>query len=239
MTMKVNSIKTLSAIALGLFIQSAHAGNITDIKVSVLPNQQRVIKLQFDENAVEPSGFITATPARIALDFPSTDIKVAQSSLSFNDQLLNQIIAAQGNGHSRVLLGLSKEGQYNTEVKGNEVWVYLSEAESTNSAASAISSPVTKNTTSTVTAPVAFNIDFHKGSANSGVIEYASNYTGQPQIKRQNDRLIITLKNYALSTQDQRNLDVTDFSTPVRTVSAKRIGNDTQITIRNPRYMGI
>lgn len=142
--MKVNSIKTLSAIALGLFIQSAHAGNITDIKVSVLPNQQRVIKLQFDENAVEPSGFITATPARIALDFPSTDIKVAQSSLSFNDQLLNQIIAAQGNGHSRVLLGLSKEGQYNTEVKGNEVWVYLSEAESTNSAASAISSPVTK-----------------------------------------------------------------------------------------------
>lgn len=63
------------------------------------------------------------------------------------------------------------------------------------------------------------------------MIEYASNYTGQPQIKRQNDRLIITLKNYALSTQDQRNLDVTDFSTPVRTVSAKRIGNDTQITI--------
>ena len=44
---------------------------------------------------------------------------------------------------------------------------------------------------------------------------------------------MITLKNYPLPAQAQRNLDVTDFSTPVRTISVRRVGNDTQITLRN------
>ncbi|MCG9766795.1 hypothetical protein L1D53_25395, partial [Vibrio alginolyticus] len=76
-------------------------------------------------------------------------------------------------------------------------------------------------------------MDFRKGGQNSGLVEFSSAYTGQPQVKVQSDRLVITLKNYPLATQDQRNFDVTDFSTPVRTVTVKRIGNDTQITIRN------
>ena len=33
--------------------------------------------------------------------------------------------------------------------------------------------------------------------------------------------------------QAQRNLDVSDFSTPVRNIVLKRIGNDTQIVIKN------
>ncbi|MCG7656835.1 type IV pilus secretin PilQ [Wielerella bovis] len=237
--MKINSIKIMSAVALGLLFQAANAGSITDINVSVLPNKQRVIKFKFDSGVVEPSGFITSAPARIALDFPATDIKVSQSQLTFNDQLLKQIIAAQGSEHARVLLGLGKEGQYSTEIKGNEVWVYLSEAESTNTAevaaAQSVVSSAPKNSqsyqSSGITAP--FNIDFHKGANRSGVIEYSSNYSGQPQMRVQSDRLIILLKDYPLSVQDQRNLDVTDFSTPVRTINVRRIGNDAQIIIRS------
>lgn len=238
--MKTNLIKTLSATALGLMLQQSFAGSIVDINVSVLPNKQRVIKVRFDKDVTEPTGFITATPARIALDFANTDINLQQPNLTFNDALLNQVVAAQGNNHTRILLSLAKEGQYNTQIKGNEVWVYVSEASSTNTASvsthndSVVANQVgqTYAATNNNYASPAFNIDFHKGSQNAGVIQFASNYTDEPQVKRQNDRLVITLKNYALSTQDQRNLDVTDFSTPVRTIAVKRLGNDTQITIR-------
>lgn len=243
--MKKNGVKILSATGLGLLLQTASAGNITDINVSVLPNEQRVVKVRFDKDVTEPTGFITTTPARIALDFAGTGVNLQQPNLTFNDKLLNQIIAAQGNGHARILLGLAREGQYSTQVKGNEVWIFVGAAQSTNSATKTM--PETHNVTANLStgdhtptqsfAP-AFNIDFHKGSNDSGVIEFVSNYTGEPQIKQQSDRLVITLKNYALSTQDQRNLDVTDFSTPVRTVSVKRIGNDTQITIRNQGSWG-
>lgn len=234
-----NSVKALSAIAFGLMLQAASAGNITDINVSVLPNKQRVVKVRFDKDVVEPSGFITATPARIALDFPGTDVNLQQPNLTFNDSLLNQVVAAQGNNHARILLGLSKEGQYNTEIKGKEVWIYVSEASATNTAPAATTAA--RNTQSATYTSAAtqqahgtpnFNVDFHKGGNNSGIVTFASGYTGEPQVKRQSDRLVITLKNYALSTQDQRNLDVTDFSTPVRTIAVKRLGNDTQVTIR-------
>lgn len=241
--MKTNSIKVLSALAMGFMFQAALAGNITDINVSVLPDNQRVVKVRFDKDVVEPTGFITATPARIALDFPGTGINLQQSNLTFNDSFLNQIVAAQGNNQARILLGLGKEGQYNTQIKGNEVWIYISAAPAINTApnvAVANTTPAANHTNSTVTAPavsqqsnVAFNIDFQKGANNSGIVQFSSNYAGEPQVKRQSDRVVITLKNYPLSTQDQRNLDVTDFSTPVRTISVKRLGNDTEITIRN------
>ena len=232
--MKKNSVKVLSALVAGLLTQVAYAGSITDIKVSVLPNKQRVIKFKFNKDAVEPTGFITSSPARITLDFANTDLKVKQPTLTFNDALLNQIVTAQGEGNTRVLLGLGQEGQYNVQVKGNEVWVQLSEASSSNSApVSAVPASRSAQTQNAYSSSVPFNIDFHKGGNNSGVVEFSSNFTGEPQVRSQSDRLVITLKNYPLPAQAQRNLDVTDFSTPVRTISVRRVGNDTQITLRN------
>ena len=231
--MKKNSVKVLSALVAGLLAQVAYAGSITDIKVSVLPNKQRVIKFKFNKDAVEPTGFITSSPARITLDFANTDLKVKQPTLTFNDSLLNQIVTAEGEGNTRVLLGLGQEGQYNVQVKGNEVWVQLSEASSSNSAPVS-ATPVARTAQAQgAYSATPFNIDFHKGGNNSGVVEFASNFTGEPQVRSQSDRLVITLKNYPLPTQAQRNLDVTDFSTPVRTISVRRVGNDTQITLRN------
>ena len=232
--MKKNSVKILSALVAGLLTQVAYAGSITDIKVSVLPNKQRVIKFKFNKDAVEPTGFITSSPARITLDFANTDLKVKQPTLTFNDALLNQIVTAQGEGNTRVLLGLGQEGQYNVQVKGNEVWVQLSEASSSNSApVSAVPASRSAQTQNAYSSSVPFNIDFHKGGNNSGVVEFSSNFTGEPQVRSQSDRVVITLKNYPLPAQAQRNLDVTDFSTPVRTISVRRVGNDTQITLRN------
>jgi type IV pilus secretin pilQ len=232
--MKTNSLKKLSVFGLGLMMQAAFAGNITDVNVSVLPDQQRVIKLKFDRDPVEPSGFITSSPARIALDFRNTGVKLAQSALTFNDALLNQVVAAQNDANTRVLLGLTKDAQYNAQIRGNEVWIYVSESASTNTAATNAGVVAGARNAYVPTASASgFNIDFRKASQNAGVVEFSSAHGGQPQIKAQNDRIVVTLKNYALPTQEQRNLDVTDFSTPVKAITVKRLGNDTQIVIRN------
>lgn len=231
--MKTNAIKLLSAAALGVMFQVSNAGNIVGINASVLPNQQRVIKVKFDSGAVEPTGFVTSNPSRIALDFPATGIQLAQPSQSFNDTFLRQLAAAQGNGNARVLLTLSQDGQYNAQVKGNEVWIYVNEAPVTNTAVNRAAAPAQQSEPVYTGNSSAVNIDFKKGSNNSGIVEYSSGYPGQPKVKVQNDRLVITLKNYPLAAKDQRTFDVTDFSTPVRDVNVKRLGNDTQITIRN------
>ena len=227
--MKPNFTKIMPLMAITMGLQAAYAGNITNINVSVLPDQQRVIKVKFDRDVKQPTGFVTASPSRIALDFAGTGVQSSQNQLSFNDTLLNQIVVAQNNDNARLLLGLTKEAEYNTQIKGNEIWIYVKESGS--------NSEPTRATTSTTTASQQFSgdfgLDFHKGANRSGVVEFRAGTDTEPKVKVQSDRVVLTLKNYQISTQDQKNLDVTDFSTPVRTIAARRIGNDTEITVRN------
>ena len=229
--MKSNTIKTLSAIGLGLAVQAAFAGNITDINVSTLPDNQKIIKIKFDRDVIAPTGFNAGSPSRIALEFPGTGVALGQSVLEYADPLLNQISAAEDKGKTRVLLNLSKAGQYTTEIKNQEVWVYVNEAAAP-AAAPVSSTPVARSQQEQI-GNIA-NIDFRKGNGNTGVVELnTGSFAGEPEIKRQNDRIVITLKNYPIQVQAQRNLDVSDFNTPVRTVTMKRLGNATQIVIRN------
>lgn len=251
----------LTKIISGLFIataafQTASAGNITDIKVSSLPNKQKIIKVSFDKEVVSPTGFVTSSPARIALDFEQTGISMDQQVLEYADSLLNKISAAQNSNRARLVLNLNKPGQYNTEVRGNEVWILINESSDTTSAPvrapvqtmprTQPSSPFSESVVS-VSAPFSpaatqqtaamptkqTNIDFRKDSKNAGIVELAAlGFSGQPDIRQQRDRVIITLKNHTLTTAQQRSLDVADFKTPVQNVTLKRINNDTQLIIK-------
>lgn len=229
--------KLFAGFSVVLAVQTAFAGNITDINVSTLPDNQKIIKIRFDKDVTTPHGFVTSTPARIALDFANTNIRLPQPVLEYADSLLNQITAAQNNDRARVVLGLNKISQYNTEIRGNEVWVFVNESTDQTNAAVAnerAATPSTARATQAYQAVSAANIDFRKGARNSGIIELsAPGFSGQPDIKQQRDRVVVTLKNHTLPTQAQRSLDVADFNTPVQNVTLKRIGNSTQLIIRN------
>ncbi len=251
--MKIKKLQYLTALGFSLAMQNILAGNITDINVSALPNNQKVIKIRFDRDTVKPSGFITTSPSRIALDFAGTGATLNQPVLQYNDALLSQIAVAQDSNKTRVLLNLNRPGQYNAEIKGNEVWVYINESADTVATAAPVaaagrsSNTIRQDTVSVRdNAPTAAEqssgssnmanvaVDFRKGNNNAGVVEInTAAYRGNVDVKQHTDRLVILLKNNQLPTAAQRNLDVTDFSTPVRTINLRRLGNDTEITIRN------
>lgn len=237
----------LTKIISGLFVataafQTASAGNITDIKVSSLPNKQKIVKVSFDKEIVNPTGFVTSSPARIALDFEQTGISMDQQVLEYADPLLSKISAAQNSSRARLVLNLNKPGQYNTEVRGNKVWIFINESDDTVSAPArpavkaAPAAPFTESVVS-VSAPFSpakqqaaasakqqaatpakqTNIDFRKDGKNAGIIELAAlGFAGQPDISQQHDHIIVTLKNHTLPTALQRSLDVADFKTPVQ-----------------------
>ncbi len=252
----------LTKIISGLFVataafQTASAGNITDIKVSSLPNKQKIVKVSFDKEVVNPTGFITSSPARIALDFEQTGISMNQQVLEYADPLLSKISAAQNSSRARLVLNLNKPGQYNTEVRGNEVWILINESDDTTSAPTrpavkaapaapakqqaaapftesvvSVSAPFTPSKQQAAAPAKQTNIDFRKDGKNAGIIELAAlGFAGQPDISQQRDHIIVTLKNHTLPTALQRSLDVADFKTPVQKVTLKRLNNDTQLII--------
>ena len=229
---KLVDVKIFPILGMALAVQAVFAGDITDINVSTLPNNQKIVKVKFDKDTVLPSNSMVNEPSsRIALDFPATGVTLPQSSFEYSDSLLNQVAVVKNGNNARVLLGLNRLGHYKTEVKGKEVWIYINEAVSsshTTPSAQVVNSKIASSEAAAVT------VDFRKSGRSNGIVEIMTRkYQGKPDIKHNNGSLIITFKNYPLPVQAQRNLDVSDFSTPVRNVVLKRIGNDTQIVIKN------
>ena len=229
---KLVDVKFFPILGMALAVQTVFAGNITDINVSTLPNNQKIVKVKFDKDTVLPSNSMINEPSsRIALDFPATGVILQQSTFEYVDSLLSQVTAVKNGNNARVLLGLNRLGQYKAEVKGKEVWIYVNEVVSsshTTSSLQSINSKISSSKASVVT------VDFKKSGKSNGSIEIMTGkFQGKPDIKQNNSNLTITLKNYPLPVQAQRNLDVSDFSTPVRNIVLKRIGNDTQIVIKN------
>ncbi|MCO6520048.1 MAG: type IV pilus secretin PilQ, partial [Snodgrassella sp.] len=148
----------------------------------------------------------------------------------------------------------------NATIKGNEVWIYVQESlpaknKGKGKQASLVNAtPVLKspsypasnriteqvisqrsvsadNNTYNAAAPV--SVDFQKGKNGSGVVSIIGlNGKVQPVIKRNPSSLTLIYKNVPLLTELQRNLDVTDFSTPVRSIRLRQLGNDTEVNIQ-------
>ena len=229
---KLVDIKVFPILGMLLAVQSVFAGNITDINVSALPNNQKIVKVKFDKDTILPINSIAnESSSRIILDFPSTGVTLPQSTFEYADSLLGQIAAVKNGNNARILLGLNKSGRYKAEIKGKEVWIYINEATSFRNAT--LSSQIINNKISSSEVS-AVTVDFRKSGQSNGSIEILTGkFQGKPEIKQNNSNLTITLKNYPLPVQAQRNLDVSDFSTPVRNIVLKRIGNDTQVVIKN------
>ena len=67
------------------------------------------------------------------------------------------------NGAARVLVGLNREGRYTAEVKGNEVWIHITEKVAATGQANKGSNRQTQNAASAM-------IDFRK-SGKGGVVD--------------------------------------------------------------------
>lgn len=247
--MKNTKLKILSGLGLSLLVGSAWAGTINDIKVTSLSPDHKVIKLRFAGGTAQPKGFSTETPPRIALDFAQTDLNVPQKNLKFNDPLLQQISAVSDGKRTRIALALSKRGQYEVQEKGNEIWINLKTAGAAPvAAASSAAAPrtaepavtVTRGTATPVAAPAQpavptapVDLRFTKNARGAGVVSLnlPAGYP-EPKVTREKNRLILDFPNLAVAPNAQKVFDVTEFSTPVRQVSLRRLGNSTRVEIQ-------
>ena len=240
------TVKLLSGLSLGLMLQTAWAGNITDIKVTSLNDSKKIVKIKFDRDVVEPKGFVTGTPPTIALDFGQTGLNLAQQDFQYNDSLLGKILVAESSGRARLAIDLRNNSEYYTERKGDEIWVYITSKNTP--AAITESIKATPTTTSSIknddnasqlpsnnskaATHSGVGIDFRKGNGGRGEVTLnLPNPNTRFDVQKTNDRLIITLPDTSISAAEQKKLDVTTFGTPVRFVNLTRNNAQTQLEI--------
>ena len=245
--MKNATVRILSGLGLSVLVASAWSGTIKDIKVSSTNNDQKVVKVFFQDGATIPKGFLTDTPAQVVLDFNNTALGLQQREMRFNDNLLSGISANSDNSRTRVALALNKQGQYRVERKGeNEVWVYVNSSANVDSRYAPVSVATTREENRRVirqfanepqkVSAKAVNVDmrFNKTAQGAGVMTFniPTNYS-EPKVERSKNAITLTFDDVYLLPAAQKTYDVSEYDTPAKKVSLQSLGKGTKVVISN------
>jgi type IV pilus assembly protein PilQ len=225
------------AVLLGVAGQ-AHAQNAIQSINSTQQAGTEVVRIELAQPLPgAPNGFAVQTPPRVAIDLPGVTNALGKSSIEINQGNVRSVNVAQSGDRTRLVLNLKQPANYTTQLQGRILLVILE----TPSVAGA--TPGTTSAGDTVhfaesqnRAPVAIkDIDFRRGADGSGrvVVDLPSNQVGV-DIKQQGQSLVVEFLRSTLPDSLRRRLDVTDFGTPVQTVSAVQSGDRVRVVV-DPR----
>ncbi len=226
-SVKQHRFKLLTALLFLLSSSPTFANSLKDINFNSLPGDRVEIELSMTEAASLPNAFTIDQPARIALDFPNTNIALNKKTREINIGIARSLTAIEAGGRTRIVINLTKLVEYNTSVDGNNVFITIG--------------GTGRNKHGSFNKPVLSkhgvienisNIDFRRGSKGEGRVVIKLNDPNTPvDIVKRGTKVLVTIKNSKLPTKLERRLDVIDFATPVQTVDAFNQGSDTKIII--------
>jgi type IV pilus assembly protein PilQ len=185
--------------------------------------------------AAAPAGFAVQTPPRVAIDLPGVTNALGKSSVEINQGNLRSVNVAQSGDRTRLVLNLKQPANYTTQLQGKILLIVL-ESPTVAAASSTPTGEPVHFAESLNRTPVAIkDIDFRRGPDGAGrvVVDLPNNQVGV-DIKQQGQSLVVEFLRSTLPDSLRRRLDVTDFGTPVQTVSAVQSGDRVRLVV-DPR----
>ena len=223
----------LCAVSLPLFAQAQAANPGSNVIQSVTGSLQggsEVIRIDLAEPlAAVPTGFAIQSPARIALDFPGVANAMGRSAIDLNLGNLRSANVVQAGDRTRVVLNLKASAAYKAEIQGKSLFITLNHVVS---AAPATVAPVIfAENRNRDTLPLK-DLDFRRGADSSGrvVVDLPNNQVGV-DIRQQGQTLVVEFLKTALPEGLRRRLDVSDFGTPVQSVTTFQVGDKVRMVI--------
>ncbi|MEW6694597.1 Type IV pilus biogenesis and competence protein PilQ [Tepidimonas thermarum] len=215
----------------------AHAqGTIRSVTASVSAGNE-VVRIETSEPLKAlPAAFTIQTPARIALDFPATTNGTGRGLVEVNQGNLRSINLIEAGGRTRLVLNLIRAVPYEAQVQGSALLVTLQSAPAASATVPSGAATTTFESGAAASTGVSAlrDIDFRRGTDGAGrvLIELGDPQTGV-DIRPQGRSLVVEFLRTALPEGLRRRLDVTDFGTPVRTVTATQAGDRVRLLVEN------
>lgn len=224
-------------LALGGFLLSSAAWAQARIEAvtGALQSGSEVIRVEMSEPlAVDPTGFVVQSPARIALDFPGVTNGSGKSLLEFNQGNLRSANLVEAAGRSRLVLNLKTATTYRLQRQGKSLLILLDPAGAAASAVGATQTmpPVFESKTASSDVESIRDVDFRRGSDGSGriVVGLGSSQVGV-DLRKEGKGLTVDFLRTTLPENLRKKLDVGDFGTPVQSISTNQQGDRVRMRI--------
>lgn len=224
-----------AAVGVSIAVMSlsvAAQGAINAIAASIQGGVE-VLKIDFDEPlAATPTGFSTQSPARVALDFQGVGNASGKSAYELNLGNLKSVNVVQAGDRSRVVLNLKSATSYRTDIQGKTLFLSLDPV--AGMAPGASSSVVHFSDGQNGDVLPLKDVDFRRGVDGSGrvVVNLTSSQVGV-DLQQQAKGIVVEFMRSSLPEGLRRRLDVTDFGTPVQTVTTTQAGERVRILIES------
>ena len=219
----------VALVGLTLATIAAAQNSITSVTGSIQGGSE-VLRIDLSEPiSSAPSGFVIQSPARVALDFPGVTNALGRSTVEINQGNLKSVNVVQAGDRTRVVLNLKQATPYQTEIRGKSLFVSLTPIASTTVAAPQATTFAENLNTDVL--PLK-DVDFRRGNDGSGriIISLANNQVGV-DLRKQGKGLSVDFLKTSLPEGLRRKLDVTDFGTPVQTITTTQQGDRVHMTI--------
>ncbi len=188
--------------------------------------------------AAPPNGFVIDQPARIVLDFPGVDSALDRQTVNFEQGNLRSANVVQAQGRTRVVLNLRQSATYKTQIDGNRLLVLLNATHEQAAPASAATGAPQAQTVhfadSLNTQQMALRaINFKRGTDGAGrvIVNLPNNQVGV-DIHQQGQNIVVDFLKTSLPADLRRRLDVTDFATPVTSITTFQMGDKVRMVIQ-------
>ncbi len=209
---------------------AAPAQPIIEAVTGSLQSGAEVVKIDLSQPLTAvPNGFSIKSPAKIALDFPGVGNAMGRSTVEVNQGNLRSVNLIPAGDRTRVVLNLKQATNYKAELQGKSLLITLDAVAATTAPASP--APTFAEAKSRETLPIK-DLDFRRGVSGSGrVVVALPNSQVGVDIRQSGQTLVVEFMKSSLPEGLRRKLDVTDFGTPVQTVTAFQVGDRVRMVI--------
>ncbi|MBT9492998.1 MAG: type IV pilus secretin PilQ [Paucibacter sp.] len=189
-----------------------------------------VVRIEMSQPLTElPKGFTVQTPPRIAIDLPGVVNGIGRNLVEVNQGNLRSANVAQAGDRTRVVLNLRQPSGYRAELQDNALLLIL---ESSPVVAKNPGEPLHFAASLNSETQLLRDIDFRRGQDNAGriVVNLPSNQVGV-DIQHQGQNLVVEFLRSSLPENLRRRLDVSDFGSPVQTISTSQVGDRVRMVV--------
>jgi type IV pilus assembly protein PilQ len=216
--------------------------SLKSMQLSSLENNRTQLQLGFQQAAPEPLAFSMENPARLVLDFAAVKNALPKEQLNtlLDTGVIKRIQTVEAQNKTRVILELTRHTAYETKKQNNHLFVTLTNAKSSNLASNTnqdepFHSLETAQLSDNIKALYTIkNIDFKRGDKQEGrVIIELSDKKAPIDLKQKGNLIYVKFMDAKIKESLQRKLDVTDFGTPIKSISTRAQSNSVEMIIES------
>jgi type IV pilus assembly protein PilQ len=197
-----------------------------------------VVRIELSEPLKgNPTGFAVQTPPRIAIDLPGVTNASGRNTIDLNQGNVRSVSVASSGDRTRLVLNLKQASTYRTEVQGKILLISLDAppgaTQTAGEAAPGMAAATTRFAPSENASVLDLRgIDFRRGTDGAGrvVVDLASTQVGV-DLKQQGKDLVVDFLRSNAPASLRRKLDVTDFGTPVQTITTTQVGDHVHMVV--------